>query len=461
MTNGYLGFGVDVFGNYRNNTFGGSNCPDSISNNSSQNVTVRGPGNGASGYCIQGSSLLSSGALDARTNTTRPAAMPVEIALNPASSAATTPTGLTVPAGSWLIVWTPLGGSQQSLSRALPTSATLAAYNFPAAYYNPATGLPYQLTFGWAASTGSNTEIHEVSTLASTTLNGQLPVFALGVTDNQNGRFLAGNSATVSITPSLDASQGSESQPATVTTTFPAGLTPSNPSTTDYVCTTTGQVVSCKYTPAGSITPGASLPTLNIPVAVASNAAASLTITAKVSSTDANPQATSRTVAVTPFTATVSAPTVAYGSPDTLTGVGLPSNATGTVTFKSGATTVCTATLPTVSCGSALTLPPGSYPVTATYSGDGAYAPSTATTTFTVTKATTALTAGVASPTVGYGTSDTVSFSGLAAGASGSVTFTSGATAICTVPDITVASSCATPAAFNGGHLPRHRHLLR
>ncbi len=452
VSNGYLGFGLDVFGNYRNSAFGGNGCASTSA--AAQNVTVRGPGNGTSGYCILGTTLVASGALDSRTATSRPTSVPVEIALNPNASASTTSTGLTVPARNWLITFTPVGGSQQTLTGSLPTAATLSGYGFPASWYDPSTGLPYQLTFGWAASTGANNEIHEINTLASTTLNGQLPSFLLSLSNNESDRMLAGSSANFAVTPSLDPNQGSESQAATVTTTFPTGLTPTNPSTTDYACTTTGQVVSCTYTPTGSLAPGTALPTLHIPVAVSSAATGSKTVTAKVSSRDANPQAVTNPVSVVTFGATATPASTGHGGSVTLGGTNLPANASGTVTFSAGRTTLCTATLPATTCGTATSLPAGSYSVSAAYSGDSNYSAVTAATQFTITKGSTSFNAGVSTDSVPYGTADTLSFSGLPADATGSVVFKTGSTTLCTVSDITTASSCSSPANQNVGSYP-------
>ena len=55
------------------------------------------------------------------------------------------------------------------------------------------------------------------------------------------------------------------------------------------------------------------------------------------------------------------------------------------MTFRSGSTTLCTVTLPATSCTTSLTLPKGSYAITATYSGDSNYSGSTATTNLKVT----------------------------------------------------------------------------
>ena len=134
---------------------------------------------------------------------------------------------------------------------------------------------------------------------------------------------------------------------------------------------------------------------------------------------------------------------IAFGAQDTVSVTGLPLDATGTVTFTSGGSTLCTATLPALSCQTVTTLAPGTYPVTATYSGDGSYNGSTASgASFTVTKATVSLGESAAPATITYGTADTVSALGLPAGATGTVTFTSASMTLCvaTLP----ATSCST-----------------
>jgi len=76
------------------------------------------------------------------------------------------------------------------------------------------------------------------------------------------------------------------------------------------------------------------------------------------------------------------------GKAVTLSASGLPTGATGTVTFASSGKTLCTATTVSkgaASCQTSKTLKAGKYPVTATYSGNGDYAKTTATTTFTIT----------------------------------------------------------------------------
>ena len=98
----------------------------------------------------------------------------------------------------------------------------------------------------------------------------------------------------------------------------------------------------------------------------------------------------------TSFTASATPASVVYGISSTLTESGLPAAATGNVTFVSGTNSLCTALLPTTACQTASNLAVGNYPITATYSGDTYYAPSTATTSITVAAV------PVPAPTQGY-----------------------------------------------------------
>jgi hypothetical protein len=127
----------------------------------------------------------------------------------------------------------------------------------------------------------------------------------------------------------------------------------------------------------------------------------------------------------------------------------LPSSATGTVTYSIGGTTLCTATLPGLSC-TASNAPVGTDTVTATYSGDTNFAPQTTTTLLTINKATPSFTEAAAPASIVYGSPDTLSDSGLPGGATGTVTFASGGSTLCV----------ATLPAMSG-HLSRDRDLLR
>src|SRR5450432_167323 len=47
LTRGYLGIGLDVFGNFANPAYAGTGCTDSTTGEVPQSVDVRGPGNGS------------------------------------------------------------------------------------------------------------------------------------------------------------------------------------------------------------------------------------------------------------------------------------------------------------------------------------------------------------------------------------------------------------------------------
>jgi len=143
-----------------------------------------------------------------------------------------------------------------------------------------------------------------------------------------------------------------------------------------------------------------------------------------------------------PFTASATPSSVPYRTPSTLAEIGLPGDATGSITFVSGAVTLCTATLPATSCTSPTPLAAGVYPITATYSGDPSYIGSTASTSLTVTQATASFTASATPSSVAFGTASTLAETGLISGATGTITFTSGTATLCTAT--LPATSCAT-----------------
>ena len=477
---GYLGYGADAWGNFANSTFGGSGCalPSGLVAGKAypENLTVRGPGNGTSGYCILGTTASSYGLgngggsggtvsnlngqfLDQYASHTRPTPVAAEIAMNPTNAAASTASGISIPANSYLIQVTPYTsattggtGTPQQLTGLLPTTSNntvLAGY--PSGWVNPATGVPYQVSFGWVASTGGSNEIHEVANLVATTLSGQLPVLALGMTDNENGKFLAGNHADLTLSPAVSSAGGPEIDPLTVSDTFPAGITPGTATSSSlWTCATSGQKVTCTYAPSSPIAAGTSLPTIDVPVSIASNAAAALTNTSRVGSIDGAPDATTSYYAVTTFGATATPASVGYGTADVLGFTGLPANATGSVTYKTGATVLCTVTLGSATtCPTGTSIVPGSYPVTATYSGDAAYQSASAVTTFTVTKAATAITASASPVGVVVGTPVTLSAGNVPAAATGSIGFVAGGSTLCTAT--LPAVSCATSALLGAG----------
>jgi hypothetical protein len=116
-----------------------------------------------------------------------------------------------------------------------------------------------------------------------------------------------------------------------------------------------------------------------------------------------------------------------FNNPITLTAGGVPSGATGTVTFADeNGTTLCTATLPATSCTNPGNLPAGSHNLTVSYGGDGNYAAASATFPFAYGRGDTTV-AGISSGNYshgGTGTATTLFVTKLSSAATGTVTFT-------------------------------------
>jgi hypothetical protein len=561
LANGYLGLGLDVYGNYLNSGFDGSGCSSAPGNTTQPtNVTVRGPGSGPVGYCVLPGYNSSLGGKNALHGTTRAnSQVPVEVVINPSASSTMSAgtaklASVAVAAMSYAIVFNTIGAATQTVVTGVLPDLRAAAYKdlVDSSWYDPNTGLPYKLTYGWVASTGGSTDVHEVNNFTAQTLTGQVP--ELGSTSTvSTSTPQHGSSATYTVTPSVLSSGGSESATVKATTTFPAGLTPTAYTGTAYTCSISGQTESCTYT--GTTAAGAALPALALPFIAAGGAnSAALTISSLTSSTDATAVSSSSvvsiakvtsttTLAVAPtspmygssltLTATVSGATptgsvafvdtttgttlcaaatvtnglatctttaagpagthgysatysgdtdntgstgaltagtlaatstitaaaspdhVAYGSASTLTVAGIPAGAAGTVTFTdAGGATLCTATAAAASCDTSVTLASGTYAVTAAYSGDANYAPSTSSpAALTVTPASATLVAtvdGGPSSTTAYGTAATLDASGLAATATGTIEYREGSAVLCSV-DLANGTSCDVSAALGTG----------
>lgn len=468
---GYLGFGLDAWGNFSNTQFSGGDCAAGsglIAGKAyPEALVVHGPGNGLSGYCVIDSSATDNGAhstgggnsggtvsnlpsaqvVDASKATTRPVPVPVEIAINPAATASTTASGLTVPARGWLFAATPLTSSGAAGTQVVRTGTLPAApAGFPAGWINPTTQLPYQLTYGWSASTGGANEIHQINQLHSTTLNGPLAVLQTSVSNAENDQLVKGTAAHYTVTTSLQAGQGDESEAPTTTVTFPAGITPG----TAPGCTTSGQTVTCAYSGGLPIAAGSNVGTYSIPATV--TATGTYRVTAKASSIDANPATATDTATATAFTVTAAPASVAHGASVTVTTHGLPSTGTGTVAVTNGSgQLVCTITLPGTQCTGPDGDAPGSSTLSATWTPGVGYSASTTTTAVSVTKANPALTLTASPNPVGYGAGTTLTAAGLPADATGTLTFNQGSDAVCV--DVPVAApTCVLPSEPAGSY---------
>ena len=279
LTNGYLGIGLDVYGNYTNSAFDGTGCKSSLPQ-TPESITVRGPGSGTAGYCELTTDQLTSNSLDSSTAQN----VPVEVAVNPTSGALTAAGGFNVPADSWVVQVQPIGAAAPvAESGALPDDTAFA----PDPSWVNGNGVPQQLSFGWSASTGASTDYHTISQVTVQTLNGTPPALGVGLTDNSGGTATTGQTVTYTATPSVTSAD--ETRTITLTDTFPTDLTPQSAGLggTGWTCPApVGQIVTCTHPAA----PVGALPSVAMPVQVAvpaGSAPVSLADTVTVGSPDA------------------------------------------------------------------------------------------------------------------------------------------------------------------------------
>ncbi len=348
IPNGYLGVGLDVYGNYLNPEYAGTGCTAlsgySANDTYPEAITVRGPGDVDAGYCpITTTGEIGNNALDEPSDTTRPATgVPVLVVINPLSNSVTE-TGLngdtiTVASDSYYVEADTYDGMEDETS-ALPTytvltdSGTLCQADntsvcLPASWVNTATGLPYQLSAGWTASTGGGNEYHQINNLTATSVTAA-PALGLSITNTAtNSTIGEGGSANFTFTPSATLANGATEQDApTLTATFPTGLTPNfaDLEDTNWDCSaSTGQTLSCTYSGTTPITTSGDLSPIKIPVSVTSAAPLGLqSVTGQVVSTDATPVQASSAVTVDAAAPAISlVETEAQASPTVITGVG-------------------------------------------------------------------------------------------------------------------------------------------
>jgi hypothetical protein len=471
LSHAYLGIGLDRFGNFANRDFGGTGCTADAGTNGTlyaNAVTVRGPGDGSTGYCVQSKTQVT-GSLNKTGVTDRAQAkVPVEIVVNPTSSTLTAQenTSVSVPAGQYAVVFTSIGGTQQVVTGALPKLATSGnAANIDSSWIDPATGYPYKLTYGWVAGTGGQNDIHEVNYLKTTTAAGPVPVLT-AQTGGTTSVAHAG-SGTYTVTPTVSADGGSESQLVRTTTTFPAGFTPAAATAAGggWTCTASGQVVTCDQA-AANRAPGTVLPQLTIPYTV-SGATRTATVSTVVASTDAEAITITRAVTVEPQSSavTVSEATAIVGDRATLTATVASGAAqggttpTGTVTFTDTTTgaTLCSATIASgVASCTVATSEVGTRGITATYQGDSDHTAASGTGSLVVSKVPTEIALTADPESAAYGETVTLGVDGLEgqdgtlAAPTGTVEFREGYTVLCTatLPD----TSCDVTGLSAGKH---------
>ncbi|MEO5875128.1 MAG: hypothetical protein ABIQ26_09050, partial [Streptosporangiaceae bacterium] len=309
LANAYLGVGFDAFGNFSNSSYQGSGCtnPAYISTTTKVpgQVVVRGPGAGTVGYCALAST--------ATTTTSPPVAMhgtsransrvPAEMAINPTASSVTTASGITVAAGTYTLVFTPIGGAARTIQGTLPT---VPGSLYPSSSWTNAAGIPRQLAFGWVASTGSVTDFHEIDNAKVVSLN-PVPQLNVAQTSFNGSSPQPGDPVTYTVVPNVETPGSPEPAPISVTETLPAGVVPVGAFGSGWVCQApVGQKITCTNSDA-PFAAGTVLPTITVVgIVTGSSVTPALiqsTSTATASSIDANPAiATSTTVGTVPAT---------------------------------------------------------------------------------------------------------------------------------------------------------------
>lgn len=475
LAHGYLGLGLDVYGNYLNSSFDGTGCSTAPGGKQATNVTVRGPGNGTAGYCVlpgYDSSIGGTGALHGSTRAG--SQVPVEVVINPSASTtnftdAAFASSPAVAARSYAIAFTTIGATTPTIVTGTLPDLRNAAYTglVDPSWYDPGTGLPYKLTYGWVASTGGSTDVHEVNNLDVQTVNGPVPVLA-ATSSLSTATPEHASAATYTVSPSVSSTGGTETSPVRVTTTFPAGITPGTYAGTDYTCTLSGQTETCTYT--GTTAAGSSLPALALPFSATGTASGTAqTISSVTASTDATAVTSVASVTITKIATTttlaVSPASPTYGSAETFTATVSPTSATGTVAFVDGTTgkTLCAAAVVTAgvaTCTTTTAGPVGSHTITASYSGDANNAASAGTLTVSTQAIATSITVAASPGTVEFGSTSTLTASGLPGAAGGTITFTDAdgntlctsatGSRSCTTSTTLAAGSYAVTAAYSG-----------
>ncbi|RZT77371.1 putative Ig domain-containing protein [Micromonospora violae] len=309
LSNGYLGIGLDVFGNFSNSTYQGTGCtnPPYISTTNGRvpgQVVVRGPGRNGVGYCAINSTAgsTSTPGLPLRASTRAASVVPVEVVINTTASPYTTDSGITTPAGQYRVRFTPVGGSARTLEGALPV---VSPSLYPSPTWLNASGYPRQLAFGWVGSTGSVTDFHEVDNARAVSFN-PVPDLNVSQTSAVGASPQPGDPVTYSITAGVDAG-ATETAPISVTQTAPTGVVPRAAYGSGWVCgAPSGQTITCTNS-NGPFAGGTFLPPITVVATVTGTGVTPAQIqTATVatsSSIDANPGLATGTTPVAPATA--------------------------------------------------------------------------------------------------------------------------------------------------------------
>lgn len=171
--NGYMGIGFDVYGNFLNPQFQGSECANeswmpASGTQSPNQISVRGPGNGLTGYCMLNSTAnpalgLTQPVMHGTSQTG--SKVPVNVSINPTSKPFRNAAGVTIDPGTYRVTFTGIGQSAQAISGTLPSASGI----LPAGWLT-SSGVPQRMVFGWTASTGSFVDNHAIDSAQAASL---------------------------------------------------------------------------------------------------------------------------------------------------------------------------------------------------------------------------------------------------------------------------------------------------
>jgi large repetitive protein len=164
-----------------------------------------------------------------------------------------------------------------------------------------ASGVPSQLAFGFDASTGSVTDVHEISNVQVATFSS-VTQLAVNTTSYSAATPSAGAPVTYGVTASVVAG-ADETSPISVTQTVPSGVVPVGAYGTGWTCQSPiGQSITCS-TSGSFFTGGTTLPVINVDAIVTGSSVTSALVqsgsSATASSVDSNPGAASSATAGT------------------------------------------------------------------------------------------------------------------------------------------------------------------
>jgi hypothetical protein len=291
LQGGYLGIGLDVFGNYLDPLSGGTGCVQpawATAENTGygyhpNTVTVRGPGDSATGagYCLLTSNL----------DPTYGLGEDLTAANGGYKLQGTSTANAGDRAASARLVHIVIDAVNKTYTVSIDFTGTGNSYTTVIDAAPLPSPLPSRITFGFASSTGGADDIHDISDVKITTFNHPAPSLSLTAADSGHGVLALGATGSFTLTAGVQTSSPSpETQAVSISDALPAGLSlAGRPSGSGWDCSaTTVSMVSCTAAPRGAgLAPGHTLPPLTVPFKVTATSPGVATNTASAVSSDA------------------------------------------------------------------------------------------------------------------------------------------------------------------------------